>query len=204
MNTKKLSTALIAVTLVTALVGTVYAFHSEKEATVVADSNMVAYPVNDRGLTYGTLVDAEAVGELPDLILAVATNGETGYIYRADYIESSRAANNREEAEAIMREYEQGAVKAFREYALHNAGIELDPEADTLIGEIIFRTNGIELSWDNLSEQQQAAVFSLFPEDTRTPELVQAAYAAAIGANDVSVPVYALDGETVIGELIVK
>ena len=43
------------------------------------------YPVNSRGETYGRAADSEVVGYEPDLILAVATNGERGYVLKSDF-----------------------------------------------------------------------------------------------------------------------
>jgi len=49
-----------------------------------ADGGMLpAYPVNDAGLTFGSLVDATSPDTEPDLILVETTDGETGYVYKA-------------------------------------------------------------------------------------------------------------------------
>ncbi len=42
------------------------------------------YPVNDDGLTYGSLRDAISVDTEPDLIFVAATNGKLGYVYKTD------------------------------------------------------------------------------------------------------------------------
>lgn len=58
---------------------------TEKELSALAagSTSKWAYPVNADGLTYGSPYDEKAAYE-PDLIPAIATNGESGYIRRID------------------------------------------------------------------------------------------------------------------------
>lgn len=42
------------------------------------------YALNEQGLTLGTVADATSPDTEPDLILAVATNGREGYVYKRD------------------------------------------------------------------------------------------------------------------------
>jgi len=42
------------------------------------------YALNEQGLTVGTVADAVSPDTEPDLILAVATNGREGYVYKRD------------------------------------------------------------------------------------------------------------------------
>jgi hypothetical protein len=42
------------------------------------------YPVNEEGLTYGSLLDSNSPENEPDLILVVATNGKEGYAKKSD------------------------------------------------------------------------------------------------------------------------
>jgi hypothetical protein len=44
----------------------------------------VAWPRNKNGLTYGSEMQAATTDQLPDLILAIATNGKEGYVRRLD------------------------------------------------------------------------------------------------------------------------
>ncbi|WP_143412146.1 hypothetical protein [Arabiibacter massiliensis] len=44
------------------------------------------YELNENGLEYGSLLSKKSVGHIPDLIKAVATNEEQGYIYKADWL----------------------------------------------------------------------------------------------------------------------
>jgi hypothetical protein len=46
------------------------------------------YPLNESGLTYGSLSDAISVDTEPDLIFVAATNGKLGYAYRTDLNEA--------------------------------------------------------------------------------------------------------------------
>lgn len=168
------------------------------------DIAITAYPVNANQQTYGTFADAKSIGVLPDLIRAEATNGQTGYIYQTDYISSSRQAKNPEEARAIMEEYQQNEDRAFTEYILENVGISVNAKnLDDLIADIN-NTSGIECDWTGLAVNQQTALVDLLPESSRSTDIVREAYDKAVEANYVSVPVYALDGTTVIGEMIVQ
>jgi hypothetical protein len=209
MKKKKYGIAFAAALVAFSLVGVIaYSTNSVASAGSEAPKDVgkqeSAYPTNENNQTYGTLVDAESIGELPDLILADTTDGQTGYIYRTDYIETSRAAENPEEAEAIMNGYQQGAVKAFQECVIRNTGEGVDDkEFDALLTKI-YTTSGFGRNWDNLTKDQQEAMINLLPEKYRSSELAQQAYGEAIGANDVRVPVYKLDGKTVIGELIAQ
>ena len=53
------------------------------------------YAVNENGMTYGTMLQAEELGEEPDLILAVGENNVTGYVKSSDLVDD---AANPEEA----------------------------------------------------------------------------------------------------------
>lgn len=50
------------------------------------------YPQNSAGMTYGSLAVADVTGEAPALIAAMGTNGESGYIKKADLLEEYDAA----------------------------------------------------------------------------------------------------------------
>lgn len=43
-----------------------------------------AYPVNERGQSFGPEIYARTPDEAPDLILAVGTNGDEGYVRQSD------------------------------------------------------------------------------------------------------------------------
>ena len=49
-----------------------------------ASVSKVAWPRNASGLTYGSELQATTTDQLPDLILATATNGKDGYVRRLD------------------------------------------------------------------------------------------------------------------------
>ena len=172
--------------------------------TIVTDrppDRTSVFSTNDTGETYGTVSQAGGLsGDLPDLIAARATNGECGYITREDYFWSSGNAGTREEALALMIGYQQNAAIAFCEYIQARTGVMLDVNyVYDLMGDVGCWCNG----WRELTEQQRASFIDLLPEEYKTPELAHQAYNAAMRANDVSIPVYARDGVTIIGEFIV-
>lgn len=45
---------------------------------------MASYPKNAQGLTYGSDLYAKSPQDAPDLVLAMATNSEEGYVLRTD------------------------------------------------------------------------------------------------------------------------
>lgn len=53
-------------------------------APMVSTSSTTDWPRNADGLTYGSEADTESLSDYPDLIAVVATNGESGYVRRAD------------------------------------------------------------------------------------------------------------------------
>lgn len=57
-----------------------YQFFSDDPLLTATD-----YEVNTIGKTYGSLISSEAVGKLPDLMAAQATNGTTGYVFTTDF-----------------------------------------------------------------------------------------------------------------------
>ena len=85
------------------------------------------YPKNDAGQTYGSGSDATSRADLPDLIKAVATNGQDGYITRADYL--GRQATSPEEALAISAD----VTRTVPVYAVDGV---------TRIGEFVFGSGG--------------------------------------------------------------
>jgi len=174
------------------------------EPVNVAPSTLTAYPVNESGQTYGTLVDAESIGELPDLILAEATNGKTGCIYRTDFVETSRQARNPQEAAVFMEEYRQAEATAFNEYIQKKTGANVNARAVNAVFDDMKSACYFGCDWASLTREQQTAITNLLPVNNRSADIARGAYTAATEANYVSVPVYALDGKTVIGELIVQ
>lgn len=72
MNKKILCTLIIAIILVVAVLG------------VTMAETIKHYPVNSNGKTYGSVMDEQKAGGLPDLILAVGVDGTEGYIKKSD------------------------------------------------------------------------------------------------------------------------
>ncbi|MDR2956967.1 MAG: M56 family metallopeptidase [Coriobacteriales bacterium] len=171
----------------------------------IATAGASGFKTNDRGQTYGTFADAGGLnGNLPDLIAVQASNGKDGYITREDFIRSSRAASNPTEAAQFMEEYYQQSLQAFCNYYTRTTGQEPDyQKVDSVLREIRFEL-ALNHSWNRLSEQQQVLVMELFPVGYRSPDFAQAAYGVASRAKWVSIPVYAVDGVTVVGEMIVQ
>ena len=56
-----------------------------RPVTLMEEDGVTGYPVSAGGLIYGSLLYAGELGEMPDLISAVGTNGAAGYILREDF-----------------------------------------------------------------------------------------------------------------------
>lgn len=56
-----------------------------RPVTLMEEDGVTGYPVSAGGLTYGSFLYAGELGEMPDLISAVGTNGAAGYILREDF-----------------------------------------------------------------------------------------------------------------------
>ncbi|WP_325002799.1 hypothetical protein [Intrasporangium sp.] len=65
-----------------------------------ADGPTSSYGHNARGQTFGSALAAASPNEEPDLIQAVATNGRTGYVLRAE-LDAAAGANFQSPQEAL-------------------------------------------------------------------------------------------------------
>lgn len=83
------------------------------------------YPRNASGMTYGSNRDATSPDNLPDLILAITTNGKEGYVKRLDLL-------------GTMPKNPQDAVRMQSTPNLHNRHIPVyDQSGNTVIGEFV-------------------------------------------------------------------
>lgn len=84
------------------------------------------YDVNNNGETYGSLLSEYTIGEAPDLISAVGTNGEEGYVRAEDLTPEVSSIE-----EALEQEIENGEVRTIPLY---------DVDGETVIGEFELET----------------------------------------------------------------
>ena len=76
-----------------------------------------SYSVNDSGMTYGSMVSADSVGCAPDLVGAVATNGQEGYILYEQWDDAlDRSAEG--EMNISIPVYDQGGSRQIGEFVL--------------------------------------------------------------------------------------
>jgi hypothetical protein len=199
MRRRSYSVVFLIATLVFVIAGSAaYAFNRNQGTASSSE-----YQVNERGQSYGVLADTAVTGQEPDLIAAVTSDGEEGYIGKDDYVSITTPVATREEADAVMAKYEQDAWEAFSASVSRNTGVEVRPEGREVLIDVMFRGN-IEFPWRLLTDEQRNAIINILPEGYRTAELAEQAWEAGIGANDYCVPVYAEDGETIIGEMWVR
>lgn len=64
--------------------GATLAFATADDDSPSSTQKATEWPTNAEGLTYGSALDAVSAEDEPDLILAVATNGNVGYVLATD------------------------------------------------------------------------------------------------------------------------
>jgi len=171
-----------------------------------ASANKNSFPINEYGQTYGSAANISSRESLPDLVSAVASNGKEGYILKTDIIliDELSQAKNPEDAVAKMNNYFFMWAEAFTDYTYLKTGATIDLKATEETLRQISLSNGIKCSFEFLNETDKAAVLNLLPKDYRTNELAQEALEAAYKSNEICIPVYLVDGKTIIGEMIIK
>ena len=182
---KTLILAGVAIVLISACVAV---FISEADA----DSRL-EYEMNDSGMTYGSSLYATYPEDEPDLIEAIATNGEVGYVKKAELDEATSPASNPDEAVAMMNERLSTQQDAFCN-ALANKGLLIDRvETDAAFTKIIDNPD-IESSMI----EQAAQDLGTSVDD------IKYAYTKAREATSVSIDVYTVDGKNVIGKYVIS
>lgn len=141
-------------------------------------------------------------GEEPDLIKAMATNGAEGYVKKTDLLAAENPASSPEDAARKMEERDERLLQAFA--AEVNAvsaadDINLATAKQLLeyrISAVEATAQGIEVAADEDSERLVAAAGV-------TVEQLDDAIASAQKRIGTRIPVYEVDGTTVIGEFFV-
>ena len=106
-------------------------------ATIVFSSISFAYStdqdfkINQFGQTYGTIIQADQFGYEPDLIAAIGTNGEEGYI---KYEDENIIPNSPDEALALQEKYKNGRyIPLYKKDGITQIGeFFIQPSSDDL------------------------------------------------------------------------
>jgi hypothetical protein len=188
---------LIGVVFIVCVVGGAMAFQSTyaKSATNQSHTNPLNYPENEHGQTYGSAEEATSVEMLPDLIHAGSVNGIAGYLLKKDYLgELGRDVPLYDvDGKTIIGSYYIGAKnmnypknKNGQTYgsAADATSSETRPELISAIG--VDRTKGYVLKKDIDGELPKSPEEAIAKQNSRSP-----------GGRDI--PLYDVDGETVIG-----
>lgn len=181
--------------------------YSDSEGEVMALRSECVYPfkANEAGMTYGTLDDAPD-GQEPDLIFARATNGKSGFISKAEWDEASAANLPTSELCATQDESEEAAAKLLRDEINDDInGAELTLEGALGIIEATHVGDTPEVDYASIAEE---ATLHLVPSNgaaakqppALTAEVVEENYLDVVEATTIYIPVYEIDGSTVIGE----
>ncbi|KMZ43134.1 MULTISPECIES: hypothetical protein [Bacillales] len=109
------------------LIGSSFAKETETSPIIEALLSRDEYDVNDNGETYGSGLSEESVGEFPDLISAVGTNGEEGYVRAEDLTPKVKTIQ-----EALEQNHDKGNVQIIPLY---------DVDGETQIGEFELISN---------------------------------------------------------------
>lgn len=187
---------LISVVFIVCIVGavSVYQIVYAKSTTNQSHTNLLNYPENERGQTYGSTEEETSVEMLPDLIHAGSVNGIKGYLLKKDYLgEPGDALLYDVDGKTIIGSFHIGAKninypknKNGQTYgsAADATSPETEPELIIAIG--VDGTKGYVLKKDIDGEQPKSPVEAIAIQNSRSA-----------GGRDI--PLYDLDGETVIG-----
>lgn len=187
---------LIGVVFIVCLVGavSVYQITYAKSTTNQNHTNLLNYPENERGQTYGSTEEATSVEMLPDLIHAGSVNGIKGYLLKKDYLgEPGDVLLYDVDGKTIIGSFHIGAKnmnyptnKNGQTYgsAADATSPETEPELIISIG--VDGTEGYVLKKDIDGEQPKSPEEAIAIQNSRSA-----------GGRDI--PLYDLDGETVIG-----
>lgn len=168
--------------------------------TASADNTPGAEPAiiktSHDGATYG-YASAFDYGYEPDYIKAIATNGKEGYVKKSDLHNAEQQAGSPEEAIRLTRKHDDALLAAFTTELTDLAGGE---QIDTSIASELLSA---ELK-DPLSPSTETESASLATSENQfTNEELDQALLQAMESISTSIPVYAEDGMTVIGEFLV-
>jgi hypothetical protein len=188
---------LIGVVFIVCVVGGAIAFQSTYAKSSINQShkNLPNYPENENGKTYGSAEEATSVELIPDLIHAGSVNGIAGYLLKKDYLgEPGRDVPLYDvDGKSIIGSFHIGAKnmnypknKNGQTYgsATDATSPETEPELISAIG--VDGTKGYVLKKDIDGEQPKSPEEAISIQNSRSP-----------GGRDI--PLYNVDGETVIG-----
>jgi len=196
LNSKSIR-VLIGMVLFVCLVTGTLAFQSifTKSANNESPTNSPNYPKNEIGQTYGFAKKANHVETLPDLIHVGSVNGVAGYVLNKDYLsEFSRNVPLYDvDGKTIIGSFHISAnnmkYPKNKNGQTHGSAAdatfpETEPELISAIG--VDGTQGYVLKKDIDGEQPKSPAEAIAIQNSRSP-----------GGRDI--PLYDVDGETVIG-----
>ncbi|WP_214627072.1 hypothetical protein [Paenibacillus agaridevorans] len=187
-----------AVVFVSAGVGGAVAYQNvyAKSATTQSSVSPKTYSLNESGQTYGSAEDTTPYEMLPDLIRGGSVDGVAVYMLKSDYLKAGSDVPLYDvEGKTIISSIHIAGAKSLDFYPVNENGqtygsdadatsAETRPELISAIGE-----NGIEgyvLKKDLDGEQPKTPEEAIAIQNSRSP-----------GGRDI--PLYDVDGETVIG-----
>lgn len=169
------------------------------------------YLENESSQTYGTLEDVYAAEKNPDLIGAVATNGELGFIYYDDYndVISGELSLGSEDALERQKKKDEKIAQAISEAVAEKYGedfvsvqaVEESLDELTTVEGMKGATETLNSAMEQSLAQNTARSAEAFDQITEEEYLEM--YVDAKQSIGVAIPVYAEDGKTVVGEFIV-
>lgn len=190
---------MIALVFIVCVVGGAIAFQSTyaKSASNQSYTNPHTYPENENGQTYGSAEEATPDEMLLDLIHVGSVDGIAGYVLKKDYLEE----HGRDvplydvDGKTIIGSFHISGAKNMNFYPKNKNGQaygsatdatspETEPELISAIG--VDGTKGYVLKKDIDGEQPKSPEEAIAIQNSRSP-----------GGRDI--PLYDVDGETVIG-----
>ena len=178
----------------------VYVISVMPAAQVHGDSTNSHYAVNENGQTYGTTGNAQSYETEPDLIAALATNGQEGYVYKTDLYAAEGHATSPEHAVELMHYKAGRCADAFINTIKDLTGADLSENRDAIV-EYMLYNSGIFGQMNTIPTEHIVDLKQIIPVEVGNQGLALAMESARM-ANVTVIPVYLSDGETIIGEFI--
>lgn len=179
----------------------IFAASAMLATTASADSTPDAEPAivktGEDGLTYGYASSFD-YGFEPDYIRAIATNGKEGYVKKTELLAAEQQATTPEEALRISREHDEALLAAFTD------ALGKEIENDCIDSESASGLLSFKLSDPSASPDEAETTPLTIGGKQISSEQVDRALANAVISISTPIPVYAEDGETIIGEFLVS
>jgi hypothetical protein len=146
----------------------------------------------------------------PEVVHVQAWNSEYGYVVKADLEKAMCIGSTPAETERLMRERFIKAADVFKNTVRNEAGYEMNSSIEEIadVLQFLYESNGAELSFSEMSKDEQQAILLLLSNLSGEKAASMAALALlyAHESDDTYLPVYSnpVDPNSIVGEYCVN